>query len=68
MSKIPCIKGCIYYRGMDARHKAICDSPHVPKPRNVDPDVGCDVGCYWGERAPTERRTNDDDKSQSTLF
>ena len=64
MSKFPCIKGCIYYRGMDARHKAICDSPHVPKPRNVDPDTGC----YWGERAPTERRTNDDDKSQSTLF
>ena len=48
MSRLPCIKGCIYYRGMDARHKAICDSPHVPKPRNVDPDVGC----YWGERAP----------------
>ena len=64
MSRLPCIKGCIYYRGMDAGHKAICDSPHVPKPRNVDSDTGC----YWGERAPTERRTNDDDKSQSTLF
>ena len=64
MSRLPCIKGCIYYRGMDARHKAICDSPHVPKPQNVDPDTDC----YWGERAPTERRTNGDDKSQSTLF
>ena len=64
MPRTPCIKGCIYFRGIDERHKAICDSPHVPKPQNVDPDTGC----YWGERAPTERRTNDDDKSQSTLF
>ena len=64
MPRLPCIKGCIYYRGMDTRHKAICDSPHVPKPQNVDPDVGC----WWGEREKAERRVDDEDKTQGSLF
>lgn len=63
MSRLPCIKGCIYFKGLDARNKPICS--RVPKPFG---DIEADTGCYWGERAPTERKTNDDDKSQGTLF
>lgn len=64
MPRTPCIKGCIYYRGMDAHRKAICICQHVPKPQNVDPDVGC----WWGEREKAERRVDDEDKTQGSLF
>ena len=63
MPRTPCIKGCIYFGGLDERNKPIC--LRVPKPFG---DIEADTGCWWGERPQIERRTKDDDKSQSTLF
>ena len=63
MPRIPCIKGCKYFVGLDRDNKPICN--RVPKPMG---DIEADTGCWWGERSQIERRTKDDDKSQSTLF
>lgn len=63
MPRIPCIKGCKYFVGLDTDNKPICN--RVPKPMG---DIEADTGCWWGERSQIERRTKDDDKSQSTLF
>lgn len=63
MPRIPCIKGCIYFAGLDKSNKPICT--RVPTPLG---DIEADTGCWWGKRAETKRRTKNDDKSQSTLF
>lgn len=61
MPRIPCIKGCKYFVGLDRNNKPICN--RVPKPMG---DIKADTGCWWGERAKTEKQETD--TKQGGLF
>ena len=61
MPRIACIKGCIYFAGLDKSNKPICT--RVPKPFG---DIEADRGCWWGERAKPEKKETD--TKQGGLF
>lgn len=61
MPRIPCIKGCKYFVGLDRDNKPICT--RVPKPFG---DIEADRGCWWGERAKPEKKETD--TKQGGLF
>lgn len=61
MPRIPCIKGYIYFAGLDKSNKPVCT--RVPKPFG---DIEADRGCWWGERAKPEKKETD--TKQGGLF
>lgn len=63
MPRIACIKGCIYFAGLDKSNKPIC--LRVPKPLG---DIEADTGCWWGERRKPERTEPDNGSEQGRLF
>ena len=54
MPRIPCIKGCIYFAGLDKSHKPICT--RFPKPMGA---LNADTGRWWGDRANTQENETD---------
>lgn len=63
MPRIACIKGCIYFAGLDAHCKPICT--RVPRPLG---EIEAYRGCYWGERKKAEKETEHESKEQGRLF
>lgn len=51
MPRIPCIKGCIYFAGLDKSNKPVCT--RVPKPFG---DIEADRGVLVGRTGETEEK------------
>lgn len=61
MSRLPCIKGCKYFAGMEKDGSPLCT--REPKPRG---ELRADMGCWWGEREKKE--ADNENKAQGRLF